>query len=149
MKRFWKHIFFFLLLFGIVYTKEDIGIKKRTSNFRSKYKHRNELNKLNKLNKLNNLNNDAPKNFLQLKSAHIYNPSLAYRDFFTNNAMGTSTIYYSRLMWGGVIFLVMFLLVSSIGVYLYVDNLENSYSKSRHRDNPVNYYNVNPIIPYP
>ncbi|KEG00669.1 conserved Plasmodium protein, unknown function [Plasmodium vinckei vinckei] len=143
MKGFWKHIFFFLLLFGIVYTKEDIGIKKKTRNFRSKYKHKN------KLNKLNNLNNEEPKNFLQLKSAHIYNPSLAYRDFFTNNAMGTSTIYYSRLMWGGVIFLVMFLLVSSIGVYLYVDNLEAGYSKSSYRNNPVNYYNVNPVVPYP
>ncbi|CXH87973.1 conserved Plasmodium protein, unknown function [Plasmodium berghei] len=140
MKGFWKHIFCFLLIFGIVYTKEDIGIKKKTSNFRNKFKQKN---------KINNLNNETPKNFLQLKSAHIYNPSLAYRDFFTNNAMGTSTIYYSRLMWGGVIFLVMFLLVSSIGIYLYVDNLENSYSKNRHRNNPVNYYNVNPIVPYP
>lgn len=70
MKGFWKHIFCFLLIFGIVYTKEDIGIKKKTSNFRNKFKQKN---------KINNLNNETPKNFLQLKSAHIYNPSLAYR----------------------------------------------------------------------
>ncbi|KMZ82838.1 hypothetical protein PVIIG_06565 [Plasmodium vivax India VII] len=62
--------------------------------------------------------------------------------------MGTSTIYYSRLMWGAVIFLFMFILVSSIGVYLYVNSLESSAPKKRHVKNATNYYVVNPIVPY-
>ncbi|SBS80696.1 conserved Plasmodium protein, unknown function [Plasmodium ovale curtisi] len=102
---------------------DDIRVRRKRDIFR---------NNLRRKNKLNPLYDQPEKNFLEVKSTHIYNPSIAYRDFFDNNAMGTSTIYYSRLMWGGVIFLIMFILVSSIGVYLYVNNLEGNYPKKRH-----------------
>ncbi|SBS81672.1 conserved Plasmodium protein, unknown function, partial [Plasmodium malariae] len=141
----------------VIYAGDDKTVKRR------KYDIKN--NKLRGKNKPHILNNESEKNFLEVMSAHIYNPSISYREdirthviihfssyhfaeFFDNNAMGTSTIYYSRLMWGALIFLIMFILVSCIGVYLYVNNLENSFPRKRHSPNPTNHYVINPVIPY-
>ncbi|SCA48250.1 conserved Plasmodium protein, unknown function [Plasmodium ovale] len=139
MKLLIHWIILFSLLCGIIYARDDIRVRRKRDIFR---------NNLRRKNKLNPLYDQPEKNFLEVKSTHIYNPSIAYRDFFDNNAMGTSTIYYSRLMWGGVIFLIMFILVSSIGVYLYVNNLEGNYPKKRHGNMATNYYVVNPNVPY-
>ncbi|CAA9986349.1 conserved Plasmodium protein, unknown function [Plasmodium knowlesi strain H] len=128
-----------LLLLGLIWAKNT------PSNTRTRDKYRN---KFRKNHKIPTLSDDLDRNFLQMKSAHIYNPSLAYRDLFDNNSMGTSTIYYNRLMWGAVIFLFMFILVSSIGVFLYVNNLENNPPKKKHMKNATNYYVVNPTVPY-
>ncbi|ANQ06022.1 Uncharacterized protein PCOAH_00003120 [Plasmodium coatneyi] len=128
-----------LLLLGLICAKDN-PTKTPT---RDKYR-----NKFRKHHKIPTLSDDQDRNFLQMKSAHIYNPSLAYRDLFDNNSMGTSTIYYNRLMWGAVIFLFMFIMVSSIGVFLYVNNLENSPTKKRNVKNATNYYVVNPTVPY-
>ncbi|GAB64617.1 hypothetical protein PCYB_021860 [Plasmodium cynomolgi strain B] len=128
-----------LLLLGLICAKDN-PIKPHS---RDKYR-----NKFRKKHKIPTLSNDSDRNFLQMKGAHIYNPSLAYRDLFDNNSLGTSTIYYNRLMWGAVIFLFMFILVSSIGVFLYVNNLESNAPKKRHVKNATNYYVVNPTVPY-
>ncbi|KJP89203.1 hypothetical protein AK88_01081 [Plasmodium fragile] len=128
-----------MLLLGLICAKDNPTKVITKDKYRNKFR---------KHHKIPTLSNDADRNFLQMKSAHIYNPSLAYRDLFDNNAMGTSTIYYNRLMWGAIIFLIMFILVSTIGVFLYVNNLENSAPKKRHVKNATNYYVVNPIVPY-
>ncbi|GAW79122.1 hypothetical protein, conserved [Plasmodium gonderi] len=142
MKLLFRIVIFLFLLLVLTYGNDDINRpqeKKKKKQYRNKFR---------KSGKISTLNNEPGKNFLQIKSAHIYNPSISYRDFFDNNAMGTSTIYYNRLMWGAVIFLIMFILVSSIGIYLYVNNLENGVRKKRHVKNPTNYYVINPTIPY-
>ncbi|SBT87138.1 conserved Plasmodium protein, unknown function [Plasmodium malariae] len=138
MKLFLYASIFFTLLVQVIYAGDDKTVKRR------KYDIKN--NKLRGKNKPHILNNESEKNFLEVMSAHIYNPSIS--EFFDNNAMGTSTIYYSRLMWGALIFLIMFILVSCIGVYLYVNNLENSFPRKRHSPNPTNHYVINPVIPY-
>ncbi|EUD65300.1 hypothetical protein C922_04243 [Plasmodium inui San Antonio 1] len=128
-----------LLLLGLICAKDNPTKPRKTDKYRNKFR---------KHHKIPTLSSDPDRNFLQMKSAHIYNPSIAYRDLFDNNAMGTSTIYYNRLMWGAVIFLFMFILVSSIGVFLYVNKLENSAPEKRHVKNATNYYVVNPTAPY-
>ncbi|CRG93309.1 conserved Plasmodium protein, unknown function [Plasmodium gallinaceum] len=129
--------FFYFIILNTLYAKDGIYISNKREAFRNKFKKKSSLHIL---------NNDSEKNFLQVKSENIYDPSIVYRGM-ENNALGISTIYYSRLMWGGVIFLVMFILVSSIGVYLYVDNLEYNSPKKRGIRNTTNYYVTNPHFP--
>ncbi|CRH03091.1 conserved Plasmodium protein, unknown function [Plasmodium relictum] len=130
-------IFFYFTILNTFYAKNGMYIRNKRNTFTNKFKKKNNLHIL---------NNDNEKNFLQVKSGNIYDPSIVSRDM-DNNAMGTSTLYYSRLMWGGVIFLVMFILVSSIGVYLYVDNLEYNSPKNKRHRNITNYYVTNPHFP--
>ncbi|SBT70250.1 conserved Plasmodium protein, unknown function [Plasmodium malariae] len=121
MKLFLYASIFFTLLVQVIYAGDDKTVKRR------KYDIKN--NKLRGKNKPHILNNESEKNFLEVMSAHIYNPSIS-------------------LMWGAVIFLIMFILVSCIGVYLYVNNLENSFPRKLHSPNPTNHYVINPVIPY-
>lgn len=89
------------------------------------FKNSNDTEKLNlrKEKKRDFENKNVEKNFLQLHSKSIYDPSLFFRNSH-NSTIGISTIYYSRLVWVCFLFLVIFLMICSVGVYLYVENLK-------------------------
>ncbi|VWU51217.1 conserved protein, unknown function [Hepatocystis sp. ex Piliocolobus tephrosceles] len=134
-------LFYFFFIAKYTYEKNQEIVKKKKRNV-----FRNKFNRVTKLH--HTLHNEPERNFLQIRSTHIYDPSVnAYRNMDINNAMGTSTIYYSRLMWGAIVFLFMFIMVTVMGTYLYLSNLEQGSIKKR-RHNPTNYYVVNPNVPY-
>ncbi|SOV10208.1 conserved Plasmodium protein, unknown function [Plasmodium sp. gorilla clade G2] len=127
--------FLFLFSNNFIWAKQDDEVKKNK---------RYMLRKKFKNNKIHIMQNEPNKIFLQVQSKHIYDPTGVFRDMH-NFALGASTIYFSRLMWGAIIFVIMFILVSIIGIYLYVDNLENTLShKNKHHKNVMNHYIVNP-----
>lgn len=108
---------------NVIYKKVRIPNGSQLTNLKNS--ERMQKLHLRKKRKVDVQNNGFEKNFLQLHSKTVYDPSLFFRNE-DNPTMGMATLYYSRLVWVCFLLLIIFLLICIIGVYLYIENLKFS-----------------------